>query len=295
MKICRFNDNHLGDNRLGVLSGDEILDVTQALDAVPTATYPYPSGDMLIAHLDAVIQRIMDLAPGAARRKLDTVKLLSPVANPNKIIGAPVNYQKHIDEARADAAINFGSDVKSIDHYGVFLKASSSLVGPGEGVALRFTDRRNDHEAELAVIIGTTGSNIPESEALDYVAGYAIGLDMTVRGTEERSLRKSIDSYSVLGPWLVTADEIDNPDNLDFSLHVGDDLRQQANTEQLIFKTAKLIAYCASFYTLYPGDIIMTGTPAGVAAVEDGDVMHVTFEKIGTMSVPISNAVSDAV
>lgn len=285
MKICRFNEN-----RLGVVSGDEILDVTQALDAIPAARYPFPPGDQLVANLDAVMARISELAPGAARLNADSVTLLSPVANPNKIIGAPVNYQKHIDEAKADATINFGTDIKTIDYYGVFLKSISSLVGAGEGVALRFPDRRNDHEVELAVIIGKGGSNIPEAAAFDHIAGYSIGLDMTVRGTEERSLRKSIDTYSVLGPWLVTKDEIDDPDNLSFKLSVGDDLRQDENTNQLIFKTAKLIEYCSAFYTLYPGDIIMTGTPAGVGPVQPGDVMHAEFEKIGSMSVPVRGA-----
>ena len=282
MKICRFNDN-----RLGVVSGDDILDVTQALDAIPQASYPFPAGDQLIANLDAVTARITEVAPGAARLKASDVLLLSPVANPNKIIGAPVNYQKHIDEAKADASINFGADIKTIDHYGVFLKSTSSLVGAGEGVTLRFTDRRNDHEVELAAIIGKQGTNIAHANAIDHIAGYSIGLDMTVRGTEERSLRKSIDSYSVLGPWLVTRDEIDNPDDLAFKLSVGDDLRQEDNTNQLIFKTAQLIEYCSAFYTLYPGDIIMTGTPAGVGPVTDGDVMHVEFEKIGRMDVPV--------
>ena len=106
MKICRFNDN-----RLGVVSGDDILDVTQALDAIPQASYPFPAGDQLIANLDAVTARITEVAPGAARLKTSDVLLLSPVANPNKIIGAPVNYQKHIDEAKVDASINFDADL----------------------------------------------------------------------------------------------------------------------------------------------------------------------------------------
>ena len=123
-----------------------------------------------------------------------------------------------------------------------------------------------------------------------HVAAYAIGLDMTVRGTEERSLRKAIDSYSVLGPWLVTADEIDDPDHLDFSIHVGDELRQKSNTDLLIFDCRRLIEYGSEFYTLYPGDIIMTGTPDGVGPVEPGDVMHCEVEKIGRMDVPVRAA-----
>jgi len=123
--------------------------------------------------------------------------------------------------------------------------------------------------------------------ALDYVAAYSIGLDMTVRGTEERSLRKAIDSYSVLGPWLVTADEIADPDKLDFSIHVGDEERQNSNTDKLIFDCRKLIEYGSSFYTLYPGDVIMTGTPEGVGPVVPGDVMHCYCEGIGRMDVDV--------
>jgi len=157
-------------------------------------------------------------------------------------------------------------------------------------VALRFTDRRNDHEAELAVIIGTGGSNIPKAKAFDHVFGYAIGLDMTVRGTELPSFRKSIDSYAVLGPWLVTKDEIADPDALDFSLTVNGELRQKSNTRYLVYDVARLIEYASSFYTLHPGDVIYTGTPSGVAPVKAGDVMRIEMQGIGSMDVAVRNA-----
>ena len=172
----------------------------------------------------------------------------------------------------------------------MFLKSSSALVGAGEGVALRFTDRRNDHEAELAVVIGKTCDRVSRADAMKYVAGYSIALDMTVRGTEDRSLRKSLDTYAVLGPWLVTADEIKDPGNLDFSIHVNEELRQKANTRDLIFDIPKLIEYASSFYALHPGDIIMTGTPEGVGPVKAGDVMHVEFQEIGKMDVKVRAA-----
>ena len=190
----------------------------------------------------------------------------------------------------ADRNISFGQDVKTIDHYGLFLKASSALAGPSEGVRLRFTDRRNDHEAELAVVIGREGTDIPEAEALDHVAGYAIGLDMTVRGTEDRSLRKSIDTYAVVGPWLVTRDEIADPEDLALALWVNGEIRQESNTAYHIFGVRRLIAYASSFYTLHPGDIIMTGTPEGVGPVVPGDVMRVEIEGIGAMEVKVRAA-----
>jgi 2,4-diketo-3-deoxy-L-fuconate hydrolase len=285
MRLCRYDDN-----RLGVVRDGRVFDVTAALDKLPAVRWPLPPGDLLIANLAKLRPEIERLAKGNKSKSVDEVKFLSPVANPSKIIAAPVNYQKHIEESRADAGISFGQDIKTIDFYGVFLKSSSALVGPGEGVALRFTDRRNDHEAELGVVIGKTANKVSRAEAMDYVAGYAIALDMTVRGTEDRSLRKSLDTYAVLGPWLVTPDELKNPGNLEFSIKVNDELRQHANTKDLIFDIPKLIEYSSSFYTLHPGDIIMTGTPEGVGPVKPGDVMHVEFEEIGKMDVAVRAA-----
>lgn len=282
MRLCRYDED-----RVGLVRGNEVFDATAALDTLPPLNWPIPQGDHLIANLDALRPALEAAADESLPVPLDSVALKSPVANPSKIIGAPVNYHKHLEESRADHEINLGRDIKTIDTYGLFMKANSSLVGPSEGVALRFTDRRNDHEVELAMIIGQGGSDIARADALSHVAAYAIGLDMTVRGTEDRSLRKGIDSYSVLGPWIVTADEIDDPDKLDFEIRVNDEVRQASNTGMLIFDCAKLIEYASSFMTLYPGDIIMTGTPEGVGPVEPGDTMHASIESIGEMSVTV--------
>src|SRR5579863_5099962 len=212
MRLCRF-----GDGRLGVVEDSSVRDVTVARDVLPSYRYPLPSHDVFIAHLDQVVARVRAIAASSPLLPLAGLKLLSPVANPTKIIAAPVNYQKHIEEVKADSQLhqNNPAHTITIQKAGLFLKASSSLVGPGEGIALRHLDRRNDHEVELALVIGKTANNVPAGEALNYVAGYAIGLDITIRGTEDRSFRKSPDSYTVLGPWLVTADEIPNPGDLD--------------------------------------------------------------------------------
>jgi 2,4-didehydro-3-deoxy-L-rhamnonate hydrolase len=284
MKICRFNDD-----RLGVVEGETVIDVTGALEVIPATGWPAPVGDALIANLDEVCAKAAEIMSSGERHEFASVVLKSPVANPNKVIGAPVNYYAHQDEAIADQGVSFGQEIKTIDHYGLFLK-NPVLVGAGEGVDLHFTDRRNDHEVEVSLIIGKTAKNVSYENALDYVAAYSIGLDMTVRGTEERSLRKAIDSYSVLGPWLVTADEISDPDNLNFSIHVGDEERQNSNTSKLIFDCRKLIEYGSQFYTLYPGDVIMTGTPEGVGPVVPGDVMHCYCEGIGRMDVDVRSA-----
>ena len=285
MKLCRYDDD-----RLGLVEGESVFDVSAALELLPAQHYPLRPGDPLIAHLDRVLARARELKARAPRKPLKAVSLLSPVANPPRIIGAPVNYAKHQAESAADRGISFGKEVRTIEEYGLFLKSPTSLVGPSQGVALRFPGRRNDHEVELAAVIGKGGERIPRARALEHVAGYAIGLDMTLRGTEDRSQRKSIDSYSVLGPWLVTRDEIPDPGDLELSLSVGGVLRQRSSTRHLIFDLPHLIEYASSFYALHPGDVIMTGTPEGVASVQPGDVMHCEIERIGAMDVAVRAA-----
>jgi 2,4-diketo-3-deoxy-L-fuconate hydrolase len=285
MRLCRFDDD-----RLGLVKGDEVLDVSAAIGVIPETRWPAPPGDALIANLDAVCAEVAKIEGSATAKPIKDVTLKSPVANPTKVIGAPVNYAKHIEESQADPQIAPGQKILGIEDYGPFLKANSSLVGPGEGVALRFTDRRNDHEGELGVVISKTGVDIPLEKAGDYIAGYALALDMTVRGNEDRSVRKSLDSYSVLGPWLVTKDEVDDDTNLTLKLWVDDELRQDSNTSYLIFNVEKLISWCSSFYTLHPGDIIMTGTPEGVGPVKAGNTITLEIEKVGRMEVPVRNA-----
>ncbi|HJS32311.1 MAG TPA: fumarylacetoacetate hydrolase family protein [Alphaproteobacteria bacterium] len=285
MRLCRFNDD-----RLGVVEGETIRDVSEALAVLPKVGWPAPLGDQLVANLPRIRQEIERLAPQARALALGDAILRSPVANPSKIIGAPINYKDHIEESKKDPGIAHGRVIKAIGDWGLFLKANSALVGAGDGVALRFPDRRNDHEVELALVIGRAGADIRREAALDHVAGYAIGLDMTVRGPELPSFRKSVDSYAVLGPWLVTAEEVSDPDALDFELRVNGEVRQKSNTRHLDYDVRRLIEYASSFYTLLPGDIIMTGTPAGVGPVKPGDTMSVAMERIGAMTVRVRAA-----
>ena len=284
MRLCRF-----GEDRLGVVEGTTVRDVTAALDVLPGYRYPLPRHDALIANLGKVTARVKAIAADSPAMPVDSVKLLSPIANPGKVIAAPVNYQKHMDEVKSDVQIhaNNPAHTLTIHNAGVFLKATSSLVGPGEGIAMRKPDRRTDHEVELAFVIGKPGTNISRADALGYVAGYAIGLDVTIRGSEDRSFRKSVDSYSVLGPWLVTADEIPDPGSLDLQIAVNGEQRQKSNTRYLILGVPELIEMASSMYTLYPGDIIYTGTPDGVSPIEAGDEIVATIERIGTMRVRV--------
>jgi 2-keto-4-pentenoate hydratase/2-oxohepta-3-ene-1,7-dioic acid hydratase in catechol pathway len=278
MRIARFDNN-----RVGLVQNDGIQDMTGAIEQLPAHRYPFPRHDPLIANLE-----IFENATTIRIVPLKRVELLSPVANPGKIMAAPVNYKKHLEEALADKGIHHGNLVSEIHKAGIFLKATSSVVGPSEGVTLVHTDRRNDHEVELAVVIGKEGRDIPKTHALDHVAGYCIGLDMTIRGTEDRSFRKSPDSYTVLGPWLVTADEIPDPGALDVKIEVNGELRQSANTRELILSVPELIAWASSFYSLHPGDVLLTGTPQGVGPVHRGDVMVASISRIGEMRVAVS-------
>jgi 2-keto-4-pentenoate hydratase/2-oxohepta-3-ene-1,7-dioic acid hydratase in catechol pathway len=267
-----------------------VKDVTAALDFLPGYRHPLPGFDVVIAHLDQVRARVASVAPSAVEVPLERIHLLSPVANPGKIVGAPLNYQKHLEEVRGSAELHHGARISPIHTAGLFLKATSSLVGPGEGIALRKLDRRNDHEVELAVVIGREAHDVAREAALEHVAGYAIGLDITIRGPEERSLRKSPDSYTVIGPWLVTRDEVPEPNTLDLRILVNGEVRQSSNTRNMILSVPELIAYASSFYTLYPGDIIMTGTPEGVSPIVPGDRIEATIAEIGTMTVAVRAA-----
>ncbi len=286
MRLCRFDSN-----RLGLVEGGEVLDVTPALEVIPPQRYPLPTHDLLIEHLDRVLERARSLAPSAPRRQLAAVRLEAPVANPGKIINAPINYQAHIDEAKTDKTLAQGATGKqtmNIGDWGLFLKANSALIGVGAEVKLRKPDRRNDHEVELVAVIGKTCNRVRKEDALKYVAGYSIGLDMTIRGTEDRSFRKSVDTYAVVGPWLVTPDEVGDPNDLAISISVNGEVRQKSNTSRMVYNVQRLIEYASEWYTLHPGDIILTGTPEGVGPVKPGDVMHAEIERVGAFDVRVA-------
>jgi 2-keto-4-pentenoate hydratase/2-oxohepta-3-ene-1,7-dioic acid hydratase in catechol pathway len=283
MKMCRFNGG-----RLGVLHEGLVHDVTSVLDLLPAQRYPLPQKDLLIEALPQLRAPMQRALQGAQRHAPETVSFDAPVANPGKIIGASINYQDHLAEAKADAGIGHGRAITSIGEWGLFLKAGSALIGCGQQIALRFDTRRNDHEVELGVVIGSVCRQVARADALAHVAGYTVALDMTVRGTEFPCFRKSIDTYAVIGPWLVTADEIADPDQLDLWLSVNGQMRQQSNTRHMVYDVARLIEYASSFYTLQPGDVIMTGTPQGVGPVLPGDVICAGVAQVGEFEIRVA-------
>jgi 2,4-didehydro-3-deoxy-L-rhamnonate hydrolase len=288
MRLCRFDND-----RLGSVEGGIVRDVTAALDVILPVRWPLPVGDRVVAHLDQLLARIKQIAGNAPQRALADVRLLSPVANPGKIMAAPANYRLHVELDTKDPTIDAGVHRAQLidmeaptEKLGLFLKAQSSLVGASEGVLVP-PGTRVDHEVELAVIIGRQARYVQQADALSHVAGYCIGLDMTVRGVADRSFRKSRDSFTVLGPWLVTADEIANPADLRMELHVNGDRRQYSSTAAMTVGIERMIELASANYTLHPGDVLLTGTPEGVGAVVDGDSIVAHCQGIGGMTVPV--------
>lgn len=281
MKLCRFDDQ-----RIGLVRGDRVHDVTAL--AAPLLDLQ-TAGDPLVVALPALQAALPSDGAGCPSLALSAVQLRSPVARPGKIVAAPVNYHAHIAEMQANN-VSPGFNITDIGKAGLFLKANSSLVGPAEGIAQRFLDRRTDYEVELVVVIGRRADRVTAANALSHIAGYALGLDITVRGTEDRSFRKSLDSYAVLGPWLTTADELPDPDRLEITLQQNGTLRQTARTSDMVYSVARLIEFASSFYTLHPGDLLYTGTPEGVGPIRPGDRLHAECEALGAMDVTVRAA-----
>lgn len=273
MKITRFNDG-----QIGVVVDDRIHDIT-ALVGEQAGEWPPMGIVRLIRDFAAQRERIASFVAGDAGIPLSNVRLLTPVPWPNKLIAYPVNYVDHATEMNSVGFANV---------QGFFLKANSSLVGPHDAIELpALPDRAVHHECELAIIVGKGGREIAEADAWQHIFGYACLLDITVRGKEERVMRKSYDTFTVVGPWIVTADEVADPANTEMRLWVNDELRQHANTRDLIVNIPKMISLASSAATLHPGDIIATGTPAGVGPIVAGDTVRIDIDKVGSMRVPV--------
>jgi 2-keto-4-pentenoate hydratase/2-oxohepta-3-ene-1,7-dioic acid hydratase in catechol pathway len=275
MRICRYvlKSDPGGQARVGVLGDDGIRDVTAATEALPVVRWPYPPGDQFIANLDRLRPRIAELAGGAQPVARDAVRLLSPVANPGKFVCGVGNWKHH--------GIPLGT-------LGSLFKVTSAMAGEGDGVALRWLDRQTVYEAELAWVIGKECTNVSEAEALACIAGYTCGLDMTL--TEEKEFMtfcKSFDTYGVLGPALVTSDEVGDPSELSFRFWLNGALKEEWSFGQLTAGPAQLTAYLSTAMTFHPGDVIFSGTPH-VEAVKPGDLMTVDIPRIGRMDVAVS-------
>jgi 2-keto-4-pentenoate hydratase/2-oxohepta-3-ene-1,7-dioic acid hydratase in catechol pathway len=209
------------------------------------------------------------------------------VGRPGKVIAAPLNYENHIEEALSDRDITT-EEWFSIKDKGYFLKAPSSVVGPDHGIELPFTDRRTDHEVELAFVMEGDIKDVPAEEAWDHIFGYTILLDISLRGDQDRSNRKSYDTFTVIGPCVTTADEIDDPQDLQMELQLNGERRQYENTGDMVYTCADIVQYASLGATLETGDVITTGTPEGVSELSDGDTIDAEIESVGSMTVDVT-------
>ena len=181
----------------------------------------------------------------------------------------------------------FNNAPRTIEGLKLFLKSPDSLSGPMDPILLPFKDRRTDHEAELGYIVGKRAKNVKAEDAKNYIFGYFALLDISIRGNEERTWRKSFDTFTPIGPWIVTSDEIDDPNNLNIKLWVNDELRQNGSTKHLIYDCYQCFEAACDHMTLHPGDMIATGTPEGVGPIVEGDEIRIEIEDIGSFSVPV--------
>ncbi|QIM48072.1 fumarylacetoacetate hydrolase family protein [Pusillimonas sp. DMV24BSW_D] len=272
MKVFRFNGG-----RIGVANQEGWFDVTDSYGVNP-ASWPPVQMVQFIADFDSCIKNLLahaDTKPIDA----ESIRLDVPLEWPNKLLAYPVNYVKHGEEMKS---------TNRADRNGFFMKANSSLSGPNDPIVLpEIPGREIHHECELGIVIGKKGKNISREEAFDYIFGYACLIDMVVRGKEERVMRKSYDSFCPFGPWIVTADEVPNPSNIQARLWVNDVLKQDANTKDLIVDIPEMIQTASRVATLYPGDIIATGTPEGVGPVNRGDRVRIAIENVGEMTLQV--------
>ncbi|MBX5490943.1 MAG: fumarylacetoacetate hydrolase family protein [Chloroflexi bacterium] len=263
--------------RIGVVREQAVVDVSHA---VPGYTGRWPWSDVLT--LVAELPRLRPTLEAAARegpsRPLASVRLRAPVPLPGKLLAAPVNYRPRQLE------MNVETDAAS---QGVYLKAPSAVVGASDAIVLPFADRRVDYEGELAVVIGRVARHVPAERALEYVAGYTGGFDITLRGRESAATRKSFDTFAPLGPVLLTADEVPDPGELTVKVYVNDELRQRATAREMLLEVPELIAWASRLMTLYPGDVIMTGTPPGVGPLRPGDRLALEIPRIGRLELPV--------
>lgn len=269
--------------RIGIVTDEVIVDLTD-LCGTPAGSWPPISMLRLIADFETLRPEIERRETAEERRPLSGVRLETPVAWPNKIVAFPANYQAHIEEMGDGNVISrFNASGQ-----GFFLKANSSLSGPSDPIRVpNIEGRETHHECELAIIIGRGGRAIPASDAARHIFGYSCLVDVVVRGKEERVMRKSFDGFCPVGPWIATADEVEDFHDINLQLRVNGAVRQRANTRDLIVNVPQMIAMASSVMTLMPGDIIATGTPAGVGPIVPGDRLEIEIDGVGRMDLAV--------
>lgn len=279
MRIANFDHD-----RIGIVQSGSVADISELIDYDP-GSWP-PTGMLrFIGSFDEIKPKLSEMLGRARWTPLSKVKLNCPILWPNKVIAYPANYHDHISEMKKGTGL---ISTFTASGQGFFLKANSSLSGPEDPIVLPPLSREIHHECELAIIIGKGGRNIGPQRALEHIFGYSCLIDVVVRGKEERVMRKSFDSFCPMGPYLVTADEIADFADIDLELSVNSELRQKANTRDLIVSVPEMIAMASSVMTLFPGDIIASGTPAGVGRLKANDRVEIRIPGVGEMMLNVT-------
>lgn len=292
MKICHYNNQ-----QAGVVEGDRVYNIGDALIKAGLARQGYTMLEIIdaLANNPAALQIARDASQRGGSVALGSVKLLAPITNPGSLWAAAANYRAH----QAEMITRMGSAdrvTKSKDELMAefFLKTTSSIIGPGDTIILPKISKLVDFECELCAVIGKRARKVSEAQALDYVFGYTICWDISQRDPwgkgmqNTRNIRKGFDTFTALGPWIVTRDEIDEPQNLSIKVLQNGKEAMTAHTSDMICGLRDHIRFLTSCLTLRPGDLITTGTPAGVSKLNDGDRLHGTIEKIGSMELNVA-------
>ncbi|MFC3802848.1 fumarylacetoacetate hydrolase family protein [Cohnella sp. GCM10012308] len=293
MKLVNYWDDN-GALKLGVVVKDRLLDV-ERMTAGSEAAWTVRSTDDLIGMGDEGLAALAARVEGALRDEalaeasalgLGEARLAPCVARPGKIICVGLNYKKHAEETN--------SPIPAFPI--LFNKFANALTAHEAPVRVPTVTAKMDYEAELAIVIGKTAFNVSESDALDYVFGYCAANDLSARDLQLRTsqwlLGKSLDGFCPLGPWLVTADEVGDPNRLEIQSFVNGERRQNSNTSDMIFDCKTIVSYISRHMTLQPGDVILTGTPEGVVMgypedrqvyLKAGDRVEIRIEKLGEL------------
>lgn len=281
MKIAVYNNFEVG-----VVEGDLIYPIAAYMPAWLAQT-PAQRINWLAEHPE-----FLDSLPdqhGSNSVSIASVQLRTCSPAPSHVFALPGNYKEHLGEIGAMTV----SGKRTANEMGFFLKAPGSLVGAGDSIELLpGSTRRFDHECELAAVIGKRAFEVPAARAAKHVFGYACGIDVTMRidpgnREEDRSMRKSFRTFTPMGPYLVTADDVGDPHTLAIQLSVNGEVRQHANTSLMIVNIWQAIEIISSVVELRPGDVILTGTPAGVGPLGVGDDVEIEIERVGSMRLRI--------
>ena len=280
MKLISFS--YKNTTNIGAIIGNEVVDSSGSND-IPDDMIEFLTAG---ASAKKAMQVLMD--SGDSRIPIAGVKVLAPIPRPGKFLGISLNYADHISETKLERP----------EYPTFFTKQSTCVIANGEAIHRPIVSEKVDYEGELAFVIGKRCKNVPLEQAHKVIAGYTIVNDVSVRDWQIRSptwmLGKSFDTHGPMGPYLVTADEITDPHNLELKTWIDDELRQNSNTKNMIFNCYEMIEYLSKAMTLEPGDVISTGTPSGVGVkmkprgyMKPGQTAKIEIENIGTLSNPV--------